>query len=74
MGEPLIEVGFFVDGRYRVYFLDFHEVVSESLVNSNSLALEFASTIILVRRYGPVHIGFFINISELIVFDRIFLF
>ncbi len=48
MREPLIEVGFFIDGGNCIYFLDFDEVVSEALVNANSLAFEFTSTIILV--------------------------
>lgn len=73
MGEPLIEVGFFVDSGNSVYFLDFHEVVSKPFINANPLALEFTSTIILVGRYGSVHIGLFIDVCQLIVLDRVFL-
>ena len=73
MRQPFIKVGLFVDCRNRVYFLDFHEIFPKTFVDPNSLTFQLTTTIVLIRRYRPVHVRLFINVSQFIIFASIFL-
>jgi hypothetical protein len=71
--HSFIKVRLFIYRRNCLYFLDFHQILPKTFVNSDSLTLQFTATIVLIRRYGSVHIRFFINVSQFIIFVRIFL-